>query len=144
MPCCSDWEPEMTVNTAISMTENVFIPLKIVKRGGLRGRFLSKTYSAEKNEVDKTLVKGLLKAHLWEKLIYEQFDGDIDLFCIKNKLSKGYVQQILRLNLLSPRIKEAILGGNHPKHLVLRNLVRKPLPASWIEQEKMLGFEEIK
>jgi hypothetical protein len=82
---CSDWEPEMITNTAISMTENVFIPLKIVKRGGYKGKVLSKTYSTEKTELNETLVRGLLKAYLWEKVIYEQFDGDIDLFCQRNK-----------------------------------------------------------
>jgi hypothetical protein len=122
------------------LVENVFVPLKIVKRGGLRGRFLSKTYSAEKTEINKPLVKGLLKARLWEKLIYEQFDGDLDLFCFKNKFSKGYVRKILRLNLLSPKIKEAILDGKHPKHLVLRELVQKSFPFYWKEQEKTMGF----
>jgi hypothetical protein len=123
------------------LTENVFIPLKIIKRGSHRGKILGDTYSAEKSDLDAALVNGIVKAYLWEKLIYEQFDGDLMMFCLKNKLSKRHVQQILKLNLLSPRIKEAILSGNHPKHLLLRDLVRKSVPVSWIEQEKTMGFE---
>ncbi|MDR3179304.1 MAG: hypothetical protein LBT70_00170 [Holosporaceae bacterium] len=131
-----------TTNTENSMIENVFIPLKIVKRGSHSGKILSKTYSVEKTEPNETLVAGILKAYLWEKIIYEQFDGNFELFCINNKFSKRYVQQILKLNLLSPKLKEAILTGNHPKHLLLRDLVRKPFPVSWIEQEKMMGFRK--
>jgi hypothetical protein len=130
----------MTINAAIPMTENVFIPLKIVKRGSHRWKILSKTYSAEKNEPNEALIGGILKAHLWEKLIYEEFGSDLEMFCLKNKLSKGHVQQILKLNLLSPRIKEAILIGKHPKHLLLRDLVRKSFPLPWNEQERKLGF----
>jgi hypothetical protein len=147
MHYCLVWEAEMTINAAettvnatISMTENIFIPLKIVKRGSHRGKILSNTYSTEKTEPDAVLVNGIVKAYFWEKLIYEQFDGDLETFCLKNKFSKRHVQQILKLNLLSPRIKEAIMNGNHPKHLLLRDLVRKPFPLSWIEQEKMMEF----
>lgn len=133
----------MSINIAVEqpkLVESVFIPLKIVKRGSHRGKILSETYSSEKMEQDETLINGILKAYLWEKIIYEQFDGDLVMFCIQNKFSKGYVQQILKLNLLSPKIKEAILDGKHPKHLLLRDLVRKPFPISWPEQEKMMGF----
>jgi hypothetical protein len=98
----------MITNTAISMTENIFIPLKIVKRGSHREKILSDTYSAEKSDPDAALVNGIVKAYLREKLICEQFDGD---------------------------------SGNHPKYLLLRDLVRKLFPFSWTEQEKMLGFE---
>jgi hypothetical protein len=138
----------MAENTAISridaeqpkFVENVFIPLKIVKRGSYRGKILNETYSTEKIEPDETLINGIVKAYLWEKIIYEQFSGDIGIFCLQNKLSKGYVRQVLKLNLLSPKIKEAILNGKHPKHVLLRDLVRKPFPISWMEQEKMIGL----
>ncbi|GHT94146.1 hypothetical protein FACS1894122_10480 [Alphaproteobacteria bacterium] len=141
----------MTINATIAMIdeaaakqsqliENVFIPLKIVKRGSHKGKILSKTYSAEKEEADETLINGLIKAYLWEKLIYEQFDGDLETFCLQNKFSKRYVQQVLKLNILSPKIKEAILDGKRPKHLLLRDLVRKPFSYTWEEQERTLGF----
>ena len=123
------------------MIENVFIPLKIVKRGVYKGQVFSRGCSSEKPEINETLIHGLLKAYLWEKIIYEQFGGDMEMFCLKNKFSKRYVQQILKLNLLSPKIKEAILDGKHPKYILLRDLVRKPFPITWMEQEKILGFE---
>jgi hypothetical protein len=139
----------MTTNAVISTTaskaqskivEDIFIPLKIVKRGSHRGKILTPTYSAEKTEPNEALIGGILKAHLWEKLSYEEFGSDLEMFCLKNKLSKGHVQQILKLNLLSSKIVEAILAGKHPKHLLLRDLVRKSFPLLWNEQEGKLGF----
>ncbi|GHT92021.1 hypothetical protein FACS1894122_05300 [Alphaproteobacteria bacterium] len=128
----------MTTNA--QFIENIIIPVRIVKRGSHKSKILSRTYSAEQMEVDETLINGLIKAYLWEKLIYEQFDGDLETFCLQNKFSKRYVQQMLKLNLLSPKIKEAILDGKHPKHLLLRDLVRKPFSYIWEKQEKMMGF----
>ncbi|GHT94156.1 hypothetical protein FACS1894122_10510 [Alphaproteobacteria bacterium] len=116
------------------------IPLKIIKRGSCKGKVLSQTYSAEKEEPDETLVRGLLKAYLWEKIIYEQFDGDLETFCRQNKFSKRYAQKMLKLNLLSPKIKEAILDGKHPKHLLLSDFVNKSFSLIWTEQEKTMGF----
>jgi hypothetical protein len=139
----------MAANSAIlteqnvpRLVENIFIPLKIVKRGGgYKGQVLSNTYSAEKTEINETLVLGILKAYLWEKIIYEQLDGDLDLFCLQNKFSKQYVRNILKLNLLSPKIKEAIMNGKQPKHLLLRDLTQKSFSIVWEEQEKTRGFE---
>jgi hypothetical protein len=123
------------------MIENIFIPLRIVKRGGgYKGQVLSDTYSTEKAELNETLVNGILKAYLWEKIIYEQLDGDLDLFCLKNKFSKQHVRNILKLNLLSPKIKEAIMTGKQPKNLLLRDLSQKPFPLDWREQEEVMGF----
>ncbi|GHT96583.1 hypothetical protein FACS1894122_15000 [Alphaproteobacteria bacterium] len=128
----------MTTNA--QFIENIIIPVRIVKRGSHKGKVLSRTYSAEQIEVDETLVTGIVKAYLWEKIIYEQFDGDLETFCRQNKFSKRYVQQVLKLNILSPKIKEAIIDGKHPKHLLLRDLVRKPFSYIWKEQEKAMGF----
>lgn len=102
---------------------------------------MSNTHSAEKPEINETLVRALLKAYLWEKIIYEQFDGNLDLFCQKNKFSKRYAQKILKLNLLSPKIKEAIMSSNQPKSLLLEDLMKKPIAMNWVGQEKMMvGF----
>lgn len=122
------------------MIETIFIPLKIIKRGGYKGQVLSQKYSAEKTELNEALIRALLKAYLWEKIIYDQFDGNLDIFCQKNKFSKRYVQKILKLNLLSPKIVEPIMSGNHPKNLSLDNLIRNPIPAAWKEQEKQLNL----
>jgi hypothetical protein len=65
---------------------------------------------------------------------------EILTFSVKGiSFSKRYAQQILKLNLLSPRIKEAIMSGNQPKNLLLDDVIKKPLPLLWQKQEEMLG-----
>jgi len=71
------------------MIENVFIPLRIVKRGSYRGRILSTTYSSEERGRDEVLISGLLKSYLWEKIIYKQFGGDMEMFCLKKRSHHG-------------------------------------------------------
>ena len=54
-------------------------------------------------------------------------------------LRKPSVSRILRLALLAPDIVEAILTGRTDQGMVLEQLER-PLPASWEEQRKHLGW----
>jgi hypothetical protein len=83
--------------------------------------------------MDDILVQALGKAKLWEN---ELMAGDVDLeeFCRRKKLTMRYV---LKLNTLSPSIKAAIMNGLQPKTLVLKDLLRKPFPPIWEEQERM-------
>ena len=49
---------------------------------------------------------------------------------------------MLPLAFLAPDIVEAIVQGRQPVALTARYLKRlKPLPASWAEQRRLLGFE---
>jgi hypothetical protein len=41
----------------------------------------------------------------------------------------------MNLNYLSPKIKEMILDGTHPKHLKLQDLM-EDIPVLWSEQEE--------
>jgi site-specific DNA recombinase len=50
------------------------------------------------------------------------------------------VQLILRLNFLAPKLKEAILFGEHPRHLKLSDLMNN-VPVLWSEQEEMFGLK---
>jgi hypothetical protein len=81
-------------------------------------------------------VQALGRAKLWEN---ELMSGEVDLeeFCNKKKLTPKHVIKVLRLNTLSPRIKEAIMNGPQPKTLVLKDLLKKPFPLLWKEQERM-------
>jgi hypothetical protein len=53
-------------------------------------------------------------------------------------IGKSYVSRILRLALLAPGIAEEILDGRAGHPLMLGQL-KQPLPASWVEQRRMLG-----
>ena len=57
----------------------------------------------------------------------------------------GEISRVLPLAFLAPDIVEAIVQGRQPVALTARHLKRlKPLPASWAEQRRLLGFEASK
>lgn len=67
-------------------------------------------------------------------------DVDLEEFCRQKKLTEKYVLKVLRLNILSPSIKTGIMNGTQPKTLVLKDLLQKPFPLLWSEQEKTMMF----
>ena len=55
------------------------------------------------------------------------------------------ISRVLPLAFLAPDIIEAIVHGRQPVCLTARYLKRlKPLPTSWAEQRRVLGFEPAK
>ena len=52
----------------------------------------------------------------------------------------SYISRMLRLNLLAPDIKEAILNGTQPRTFNLQGMLT-PFPESWEEQAKCFGFK---
>jgi DNA invertase Pin-like site-specific DNA recombinase len=53
------------------------------------------------------------------------------------KINEAYVRRILKLNYLSPKIKEMILEGRLPKSLKLQDFLHD-VPLLWKEQEECL------
>ncbi len=88
---------------------------------------------------NESFVKALAKAHHWQHLL------DTGKFPMLRELIKhvnvnsSYASRILRLNLLAPDIKQAILDGKQPPSLSLRALL-SPFPLLWDEQRNHFGF----
>lgn len=57
-------------------------------------------------------------------------------FCKLNNISGQYLSDVLRLNNLSPKIKQLIMEGYLPKHLSIQNILRAKIPLLWKDQEK--------
>ena len=56
-------------------------------------------------------------------------------------IDDGEVSRVLQLAFLAPDIIEAVLDGRQPVALTARYLKRlKPVPTSWSEQRRILGF----
>jgi hypothetical protein len=128
---------EMTKEiTDETLIQKVKIPFKIAKRDKHKPHIIKPNNSIDEKIMDDALVQALGKAKLWEN---ELTAGNVDLeeFCRKKKLTEKYVLKVLRLNTLSPNIKTAIMNGTQPKTLLLKDLLRKPFPLNWVEQEKM-------
>ena len=57
----------------------------------------------------------------------------------KQKINKSYIQRMMRIMQLSPKIVEAILDGQQPEGFALRDIEQTFSPI-WSEQEKRFGF----
>jgi hypothetical protein len=119
-----------------SLRQEIFIPIKIVKRGSAKSKIITPDSTSSKSTLNQPLLQALVKAYKWEREIAKI--GDIDLYCNKNKLSKRYVQRIMRLNNLNPKIKKAILNGTFPQTILLQDLVTKPMDLLWHEQDTQI------
>ncbi len=64
-----------------------------------------------KPQPDGVLVKALARAWRWQKLLDSSVYGWVNEIAEAERISKNYVNQILRLALLAPDLIEAILGG---------------------------------
>ena len=67
----------------------------------------------------------------------------ISSLATKEGLTHGYLGRLLRLNLLTPEIVEAILYGKQPKNLRLIDFMTKEIPLLWDEQKEKFGFKNI-
>ncbi|GHT94380.1 hypothetical protein FACS1894122_10950 [Alphaproteobacteria bacterium] len=118
------------------LVQRVKIPFKILKRGKHKPHIIKPNNSVDEKIMDDILVQALGKAKLWENELMRD-EIDLEEFCEKKKLTMKYVIKVLRLNTLSPGIKAAIMNGTQAKTLVLKDLLKKPFPLLWGEQERM-------
>jgi hypothetical protein len=88
---------------------------------------------SSKPQPDGTLVKALVRAWRWQKLLDEGVYATVSEIGDAENISKSYVSRILRLALLAPDIADAILADKRDQGVMLEQLER-PLPASWVEQ----------
>ena len=112
----------------------VFIPVKIVKRGSAKSKIVHQTDSPK--TLNRPLLRALAKAYRWENGIRDF--GRADWYINKNNLSKAYVRRILKLNNLSPKIKKAIVNGDFPRDILLQDLIFSEISLLWSEQERKL------
>lgn len=92
--------------------------------------------------IDTTLVKALVRAHLWQRQMKSGKYQTMQDLCDANKVTAKYVQLILRLNFLAPKLKEAILLGHQPRHMKLADLMQN-IPSLWHEQGELFGCDVI-
>ena len=121
---------------------SVFMPLKLKKRGGRKMILAPQGVQAasEDSSVDLTLLKALVKAHLWQRQLKSGKCCGMKELCERYDITAKYAQLILRLNFLAPKLKEAVLFGEQPRHLKLADLMNN-VPVLWSEQEEIFGLK---
>lgn len=121
----------------------ITVPVSFRRRGGRKIIIAPEGVKPEKPAVrpDDTLIHGIAKAHRWQMMYERGGFASLDAFAEKYHLNKSYAARVMRLNLLAPDIREAILDGRQPKGLKLAELM-KPFPAEWHLQRDAFGFAQ--
>lgn len=124
----------MTRGAPIPDTVTVYVPFRIVKRGG---RKLVITPDGESHRprprIDSALVKALARAHRWQRMLESSECTSITELAEVERINRSYMCRVLRLTLLAPEIVEAILDGRQSEDVTLPALM-KGFPVEWQEQ----------
>lgn len=115
----------------------VHIPMRLSRRGGRKLVIApegAQDWAPATPQPDNTLIRALARAHRWQRMLESGAYATLADLARAEKVNDSYLSRILRLNLLSPRIVEAILDGRQPKGLQLKDLMRD-LPVEWEAQE---------
>ena len=76
-----------------------------------------------------------MKAHLWKSQIDNgEYANAKELGRANNVSCSKYIGRILRLNLLAPKIKEAILERKQPPQLRLNDFMGSKMDLLWEKQ----------
>jgi len=91
--------------------------------------------------IDDALVKAIARAHRWQEMLDTREARSIKDVANQEGIPASYAQKVMRLTELAPDITSAILEGNQPSELQLKDLIKgEPLPLDWNEQRQALGF----
>jgi hypothetical protein len=123
-------------------TITVRIPMTWKRRGGRKVIIApdgGDAWAPAKPRPDETLIRALARAHRWRRMLEEGKYRSAAEIAEVEKVTRSFVNRLLRLTLLAPDIQDAILDGRQPKGIQLEELARG-MPASWQEQEKLVHF----
>jgi hypothetical protein len=114
----------------------VRIPMRFQRRGG-RKRIVAPDGSdivpTSKPQPDSTLVKALVRAWRWQRMLDEGWFASVRELAEAERVSLSYLSRILRLTLLAPDIAERILDGRPASRLAE---LMQPFPAEWERQRE--------
>ena len=118
----------------------VHIPMAWKRRSGRKVIIApdgSDAWAPAKPRPDETLIRALGRAHRWKRLLEEGVYSFPLEIAEAEKLTKSFVNRLLRLTLLAPDIQEAILEGRQPREMKVEELA-KMTPSAWEEQRLAL------
>jgi hypothetical protein len=130
-----DWEFD-------GQTITVRIPMIWKRHGGRKviiAPYGSDAWAPAKPRPDETLIRALVRAHRWKRLLDEgRYRSAGDLAEAEAEgVTRSFVNRLLRLTLLAPDIVEAILQGRQPKAMQLEELT-DAIPSEWEKQRTAL------
>ena len=119
----------------------IFVPMKIRKRGGAAMMIVPQGQTVQKKSFDKKLINAFAKAYQWKIVIEDETNNlnSISEIARNENISNSHATKIYRLNFISPKIVEAVVNGTAPRDLKLQDIFAKKAPEIWQEQEEMWG-----
>jgi hypothetical protein len=121
-------------------TITVFIPMTWKRLGGRKAIIApggGDAWAPAKPRPDETLIRALARAHRWKLMLEEGKYRSAAEIAEAEKVTRSFVNRLLRLTLLAPDIQEAIIDGRQPKGMQLEDLTRL-MPSGWEEQRQRL------
>ena len=96
-------------------------------------------WAPAKPRPDETLIRALARAYRWRRLIEDGTYRSAVEIAEAEKITRSFVNRLLRLTLLAPDIVEAILEGRQPSAMQLEELTRA-MPSGWENQRSRCPF----
>jgi hypothetical protein len=84
-----------------------------------------------KSNPDAALIKAVVRAHDWFKMLKSRKVESITEIAKAEKLPRTYISSVIPFALLAPDITSAILEG----------IINMSIPIDWTEQRSVLGFK---
>ena len=97
----------------------------------------SDAWAPAKPRPDETLIRALARAHRWKRMLEDGAYRSAQEIAEAERITRSFVNRLLRLTLLAPDIVEAILDGQQPKGMLLEKLT-PAMPSGWEEQREWL------
>ena len=123
-------------NEDVAFSSTTKIPMTFRRRAGKAVIVLPNGERAiERREalIDNTMVKLIARGHRWHRQLFDGTHASIADIAKSENISPSFVSRTLRLAYLSPTIVEAILKGQFPAHLTMKDLIA-PFPMEWGRQ----------
>jgi hypothetical protein len=121
------------------------VPTTFKYKNGRKTIIAPKTLEGENPEspgmVQDPMVQAISKAYQWREKLESGELASIAELARSLGLSRSYVVRILSLTALAPDIVNAIMNGEEPNGLSLKDLVFG-FPDDWEEQRIMFGFKK--
>jgi len=131
----------MTRVAPIPDTVTLYVPFRVVKRGGRKEMQLPEG-ATRPARTDSTLVKALARAFRWKRMLESGEFATIAELAEREGIAPSYMTRVLRLTLLSPDIVEAILDGKQGPEVTLARVL-EPLSLEWAAQGSLLRQAEL-
>jgi hypothetical protein len=130
---------------ALSSPESAAVAISLpfdVRRRGVESRLVIGGEQPRPPSIDQRLIDTIARAMTWMQRLASGTTKTTAELAREDGIDDGEISRVLPLAFLAPDIVEAIVQGRQPVALTTRYLKRlKPLPASWADQRRILGFE---